>query len=66
MKSLRKKDQIGVPVNAEQRRKIERAADIISRQRSEIVPMAVLVRELLMPKVEEIIAAADIPAAPAA
>jgi uncharacterized protein (DUF1778 family) len=57
-RSVHKKDRFLVRVTADQRRRLERAATIETQRRGELVGVATLLRELAMPRVDEIILAA--------
>lgn len=58
MKSLRKRKRITVRFTDEQARKIDQAADLESRRRREAVDPSTLVRELVLPRVDAILASA--------
>lgn len=60
---MNKKASLNIRFTTEQRRKINRAADLETRRTRQNVEPSTLVRELVMPKIEEILASADQPAA---
>lgn len=61
MSKLYKTARMTIRWSPDQFARIERAAKIESRRRGELIEPGALVREVTMPRIEEILAAAEVP-----